>query len=445
MPLKLILRRISRVVRPQGRVFFGWWIVLSSMGIQFMSGLMWMHSYGAYVVLLQEEFGWSSVMVAGAFTLTRIESGLLGPLQGWLTDRYGPRLILLIGNIIFGLGFMGLAFINNLLTFYLAVIVIAVGGSLGGFATLMVSIVHWFDRHRSKAIATSQLGFSLGGLAVPLLIFSLELFGWRNTAFFSGLLIMFITLPCSLMIRHNPENYGFTIDGTRKVDMESRRRSFIPRMPSFTAREALRTSAFWFLSIGHSLALLTVSTVMVHLIPHLTRNIDFTLAQAGFIVALMTACQMTGQVIGGYLGDRVEKRLLCCLCLALHATGMLVVAFATNTWMVVLFAITHGFGWGIRAPLIVAIRADYFGPSSFGTILGFSSLIMMFGMALGPVITGFIYDVYDSYQLGFGVMGLMATLGAMFFFLAKKPDAPRPEKPVLKQTVKMEEDSICAS
>ena len=444
MPLKLILRRISRVIRPQGRVFFGWWIVLSSMGIQFMSGLMWMHSYGAYVVLLQEEFGWSSVMVAGAFTLTRIESGLLGPLQGWLTDRYGPRSILLIGNIIFGLGFMGLAFIHNLLTFYIAVIVIAVGGSLGGFATLMVSIVHWFDRHRSKAVATSQLGFSLGGLAVPLLIFSFELIGWRNTAFFSGLLIMFITLPCSLMIRHSPENYGFTIDGTRKVDMESRKRAFIPRMPNFTAREALRTRAFWFLSIGHSLALLTVSTVMVHLIPHLTRNIDFTLAEAGFVVALMTACQMTGQVIGGYLGDRVEKRLLCCFCLALHAIGMLVVAFATNTWMVVLFSVTHGFGWGIRAPLIVAIRADYFGPSSFGTILGFSSLIMMFGMALGPVITGLIYDVYGSYLLGFSVMGIMATIGAVFFFMAKKPDVPRPEKPILKQTVRMEEDPRCA-
>lgn len=406
-----------------------------------MSGLMWMHSYGAYVVLLQEEFGWSSVMVAGAFALTRIESGLLGPVQGWLTDRYGPRSILIIGNIIFGLGFMGLAFINNLLTFYIAVVVIAVGGSLGGFATLMVSIVHWFDRHRAKAVATSQLGFSLGGLAVPLLIFSFELIGWRYTAFLSGVLIMLITLPCSLLIRHTPAHYGFTVDGTLKVDMESRRSVPPTQLPNFTAREALRTRAFWFLSVGHALALLTVSTVMVHLIPHVTRNIDFSLAQAGFVVALMTACQMTGQVIGGYLGDRFEKRFLCCMCLALHAIGMIIIAFATNPWLVVAFAITHGLGWGIRAPLIVAIRADYFGPSSFGTILGFSSLIMMFGMALGPILTGFIYDVFDSYRLGFSVMGLMATLGAVFFFYAKKPTNPRSEIPILKQTVPMKKES----
>ena len=427
MQLKLFARRISRIVRPQGKVFFGWWIVLSSTGIQFMSGLMWMHSYGAYVVLLQEEFGWSSVMVAGAFTLTRIESGLLGPFQGWLTDRYGPRSVLLIGNTIFALGFMGLAFINNLLTFYIAVIVIAVGGSLGGFATLMVSIVHWFNRHRSKAVATSQLGFSLGGLAVPLLIFSLELIGWRGTAFASGCLIFLVAVPCSILIRHKPEHYGYTTDGNFKFDWPDKPSPADDEFPHFTASEALRTKSFWYLSVGHALALLTVSTVMVHLIPHLIRTVDFTLAEAGFIVSLMTGCQMTGQVIGGYLGDKFEKRLICCVCLVLHATGMFLVAFATNPWMVVLFAVTNGLGWGIRAPLIVAIRADYFGPTSFGTILGFSSLIMMFGMALGPIITGLIYDLSGSYRIGFAAMATTAVLGAWFFFMARKPEiAPRP-------------------
>ena len=444
MQLKIFLRRISRIVRPQGHVFFGWWIVLSSTGIQFMSGLMWMHSYGAYVVLLQEEFGWSSVMVAGAFTLTRIESGLLGPIQGWLTDRYGPRLILIIGNVIFALGFMGLAFINNLLTFYLMVVVIAIGGSLGGFATLMVSIVHWFNRHRSKAVATSQLGFSLGGLAVPLLIFCFETIGWRYTAFLSGFVILLVAVPCSILIRHKPELYDLTVDGKLDIEFGDRVRQK-EEPPHFTAREALRTSAFWLLSIGHALALLTVSTVMVHLIPHLTRTVDFSLTQAGLIVALMTGCQMAGQVVGGYLGDRIEKRLLCCFCLGLHALGMFLVAFATGPWMVIAFALSHGLGWGIRAPLIVAIRADYFGPTSFGTILGFSSMIMMFGMAIGPLITGFIYDVTGSYRLGFTIMAGSAILGAVFFYLAKKPHRPHPRRPSPKDNIVKEPEALCAS
>ena len=125
-------------------------------------------------------------MVAGAFALTRIESGILGPLQGWLVDRFGPRAILTIGTVLFGVGFILFGQVESLLTFYLTFALIALGASLGGFATLMVAIVNWFSRHRSKAIAVSQLGFSLGGLSVPLIIWALEAFGWRATAVVSG-------------------------------------------------------------------------------------------------------------------------------------------------------------------------------------------------------------------------------------------------------------------
>ena len=128
-----------------------------------LSGLLWMQSYGAYVVLLQDDFGWSKTMLAGAFALTRIESGILGPIQGWLVDKYGPRIILRIGIVIFGLGFILFSRLDSILTFYLTFAMIAVGSSLGGFATLMVSIVNWFDQHRAKAISFSHLGYSLLG------------------------------------------------------------------------------------------------------------------------------------------------------------------------------------------------------------------------------------------------------------------------------------------
>ena len=91
-----LLQKIDQIVRPQGRVFYGWYIVCAAGGLQGMSMLLWMQSYGAYVVLLQDEFGWGKAWIAGAFALTRVESGILGPLQGWLTDQYGPRALSLI-------------------------------------------------------------------------------------------------------------------------------------------------------------------------------------------------------------------------------------------------------------------------------------------------------------------------------------------------------------
>ena len=165
---------------------------------------------------LQAEFGWSKTLIAAAFALTRIESGILGPLQGWLVDRYGPKLILSIGTLLFGFGFMWFSWIDSLLEFYLAFGLIAVGSSLGGFATVMVAIVNWFDRHRSKAVAWSQLGYSIGGMAVPLVVLALEAWGWRFTAFMSGVLVLLLGLPMAQVVRHRPQPFGAVPDGARQ-------------------------------------------------------------------------------------------------------------------------------------------------------------------------------------------------------------------------------------
>ena len=178
--------RANAMLRPGGTLFYGWYIVAGGAGVQFLSGILWMQSYGAYVVLLQEDFGWSKALVAGAFALTRVESGVLGPLQGWLTDRFGPRRILTIGMLIFALGFYLFSQVETVLGFYVTFGLIAVGSSLGGFATVMVSLVNWFDRHRSKAVAFSLMGYSFGGLSVPIIILCLEAFGWRTTALISA-------------------------------------------------------------------------------------------------------------------------------------------------------------------------------------------------------------------------------------------------------------------
>ncbi len=418
-------KRLDRVLRPQGHVFYGWYIVSAAGGIQMLSGMLWMQSYGAYVVLLQEDFGWSKTVVAGAFALTRIESGILGPLQGWLVDRYGPRIILTFGILMFGLGFILFSRIDNLLTFYLTFALIAVGSSLGGFATVMVSIVNWFSSHRAKAVALSQIGYSLGGLSVPIIILFLEAFGWRTTAMISGILVIVVGLPLVQVVRHKPSDYGEVPDGVPASSQpDSASRNYFSPQQDFTAKQAMRTRAFWLISIGHACALLVVSAVMVHLVPHLTQGLGYTLTQAGLVVAMMTAFQMVGQIGGGYLGDRINKRFLCIGCMSAHSIGLLIVAYASSTAMVLLFAALHGLAWGIRGPLMVALRADYFGPSSFGTIMGFSSLIVMLGMSTGPIFAGLMADIYGNYEIGFAILAAGAFMGSFCFLAATRPTHP---------------------
>ena len=427
MPLSIhtLKSQFDQVVRPGGKVFYGWWIVCAASGVQMLAAVLWMQSYGAYVVLLQNEFGWSKALLAGAFALTRLESGILGPLQGWLVDRFGPRIILTIGTVIFGIGFMLFSWIDSIVGFYLTFALIALGSSLGGFVTLTIAVVNWFERHRAKALALSQMEFSIGGLCIPLTIFALEGIGWRATAFWSGILVLVIGLPLVQVIRQRPDMYGERPDGAPPPEVSTQTSATKTRpLKDFTWQQAVREPSFWFISAGHGLALLCVSTMLVHLIPHLTESLGYTLALSGTVVALMTGCQFGGQFLGGYLGDRFNKRFLCMGCMLAHGSGLLLLAYADSWWMVILSVLLHGLAWGVRGPLMSALRADYFGSRSFGTIIGISSLIVMFGMMGGPVICGILADIFGNYTIAFTVMAASGLLGCFCFWAAVPPRQP---------------------
>jgi len=192
----------------------------------------------------------------------------------------------------------------------------------------------------------------------------------------------------------------------------------------FTAREAMRTSAFWYIALGHGSALLVVSAVLVHLIVHVTERLGYSLRQGAAVIALLTAMQVVGQLAGGWAGDRFSKRAITTGCMVGHAVAMLLLASATAFWMVLAFAVLHGLSWGVRGPLMSAIRADYFGSAAFGTITGLSSMVVMFGMMGGPLIAGVLADRTGSYEVGFQVLAALAAIGSIFFALARRP-SPR--------------------
>ena len=145
------------------------------------------------------------------------------------------------------------------------------------------------------------------------------------------------------------------------------------------------------------------------------------LTEAGLVFSTVSICQILGLTCGGYLGDRFSKRIICFYCMILHGSGMLVLAFFDAYPMVILFSVLHGVAWGVRGPQMVSIRADYFGTRSFGKILGISSMVVMFGTMLGPIICGFVVDHYGIYRNAFISIGLISYIGAFLFYFARKP------------------------
>jgi sugar phosphate permease len=394
-------------VRPRLPAFFGWRIVAAGAAIQAMQSMLVMQAFTHYVVVLKEEFAWSATLFSVAFSMTRAESGFLGPIQGWMIDRFGPRSVMRVGLVIMGLGFMLFSTIQNPMQFFIFYFMIAFGASLGGFLSITTSIVNWFDRHRSKALAATQTGFALGGMLTVLVALSFDQFGWRPTAFASGVLVFVIGLPLSQVIIHRPEDIGQHIDGidpATLVDEESEAEDAIPERIDFTMRQALRTRSFWLISVGHASALLVVGAVMVHVSPYLTEAHGYSLAQASFFVGALTISQLGGQLSGGYLGDRGNKRAVIAVAMAGHMTGFLLLAFAQNALMIWGFVALHGWAWGARGPLMQSMRADYFGR--------------------GPLVAGIMRDATGSYSPGFAVLATLAGFGSVFFLMATPPGPP---------------------
>lgn len=405
---------------PSGwRAFFGWRIAGAGAVILTLQSALVLQAFGTYAVILQERFGWSRTTISIAYSFNRAESGLLGPLHGWALHRFGSRRVMRVGAVIVTIGFVSFSQVSTPVQYVVSFFVIAVGASLSGFLTVNTEIVRWFERRRTRALSLASVGFAAGGLLTPAVVLALRHFGWRQTAFGSGLLLGAAAFLLATFFGTSPAERGEVVDGAARPPADRSHRAIARR--DLTAREALHTRAFWLLAFGHASALLVVGSVIAHLSLFLTTEEGFSLQGASFVVAGIPIAQVAGMALGGVLGDRMSKRVLCSAAMFGHVAGLLLLTFATHLWMVWAFVVLHGLAWGMRGPLMSAIRADYFGSTSFGQIMGYSSIITMFGMVGGPLFAGVLADVTGSYQAGFTILAALSATGSVLFALAAPP------------------------
>ncbi len=413
--------------RKRKGIFFGWYIVAGGFVLNAILGGLMFHAFGLYVVQFVDEFGWSRTALSIAFSIQMVEAGLLGPIQGFVLDKFGPRRIMLVGITIFGIGFFMLSQINTLTEFYIAFIVIALGMGVGSMMGVAVAVVNWFNRKRAFATALMAIGFAFGGFLQPGVAWSLENLGWRETSVISGLLVLGIGLPLAMLMRHRPEQYGYGVDGDpprQGLGGGAPAEEFDPDEINFTWQEAMRTRAFWLISVGHALSLLVIGAVMVHFVSYVNDSLGFSLGQAANLLLVITVFTVIGMLLGGYLGDRMPMRHILAVAMIGHMVSLLILTLWPTLTGALTFSVIHGLAFGARGPLTMAIRAEYFGRASFGTVMGFSSLIILAGMVFGPIVAGQSYDITGSYQIGFIGLAIVGGLGSLAFVWSTRPAPP---------------------
>ena len=405
------------------KVFYGWRMAGAACCIQFMLSGLLSQAFGAYVAVLSEERGWSKTALSGAAALQSVESAIMGPMLGWAVDRFGPQNLIRLGIVVFAIGFVLLSQIDSLGGFYVCSVLLAIGASLGGYFPLSVALIQWFEKYRARALSIVSLGLALGGLTLPLVALSMQHFGWRATALGSGLIALLVGLPLAGVIRRRPQDHGETVDGEAPVARTATGAQSTPPpvAPDFTARQAVRTGAFWLLALGHAFALLVVTCVNVHAISHMKQSLGYSVAQAALVMGVMTLAQVAGVLLGAAIGDRFDKRHLAAICMLGHGLGLLALTYAAGTALLGVFAVLHGLSWGVRGPIMQAIRADYFGRSAIGMILGLSAAVIALGQIAGPMLAGVLADLTGNYRVGFTLIALMALAGSALFLKTRRP------------------------
>jgi sugar phosphate permease len=398
--------------------FYGWWIVGAGGMVQWYASAIFWRGFQAFVPPILETFGWSRGVTGAAISLQRGESGMISPFVGVILDKYGPRKAMAFGILLTGGGFVYMSQMQSLWQFYIAIGLLTLGMSFGTFIVFVVTVANWFVRKRARALATLMSFSAIGGLTLPILVASIDTFGWREVMMACGIGFWLIGFPATLVMRKRPEDYGMVPDGgpdKSLVNGKANRAGGI-REQAITMRQAIKLRFFWQLAIVTSLGQLVSSTNLFHFAALLDYGMTAALAAAA--AGAVAIGDLSGRAGIAVIGDRFDKRKMLTIAMIMQTIGVAGLAginaevFGVNLglWPLPLFVVFFGLGFGSSIPLRLSILGDYFGRTSYGSIVGLTSSVNALFGAAGPALVGFIYDGTDSYRLGFTTLAVMLVI-----------------------------------
>jgi MFS family permease len=398
-----------------------WWLVILGCITHAVNTGFSYFGMSAFFPSFEREFGWSRTAISGAFSLARIESGLLGPLEGYFIDRFGPRRIMYIGIVICVLGFVALSFVNSLPMLYAAIVLgIVLGSSLGYHMPISLLIAKIFHERRSLAFGIFRMGPGLSGGIVPLVGAMIVWWDWRTAAVASGCMLLAAGVPIAYLINRitQAEETDRELALAHHQGAGSASHRFLE--PQFTLKEVLRLKVFWFLSIAMALRHLVTEGVSVHFVILLVDR-GWSTEAASTLLGVSALIGAPARVGMGWLGDLLDKRKLVMSLLLALSVSVCAMGWAAGSLAFTTFMIIYSLAYGGLAALQEPIRADYFGIKAFATIQGVSRSITTAGTFIGPITAGLFYDLTKSYSVAFTIFAMVSLLSTALMFLAKPP------------------------
>jgi MFS family permease len=398
------------------RFYYGYVMVGIAFLIMLISWGLYI-TYGVFFDSMLNQFGWTRAAISGAYSLSSIISGVLGIAVGWLTDRFGPRLIVTVAGVCLGLGYLLMSFVNSVWELYFFYGIVVGIGMAGLWVPLVSPIVRWFTDKRSLMTGIIISGLTVGQLIGPVVISRLiAAYEWRQSYFILGIAAMVLIAVLAQFMKRDPVQ---TRQLVGKTDERAKPVAKSSPDQDFSLKEAAHTLQFWLVAIIFFCVGFAAFSITVHIVPHAT-NLGISEVAAANILAINGGIGIIGNfVMGGILGDKIGNRKAFIIGLFLMAAALFWLVPARELWVLYVFALVFGIGIGGVGTSESPLLARLFGLTSHGLIYAVLGLGWTTGGAVGPIVTGYLCDINGNYQLAFLISGIVAALGLLLIIILR--------------------------
>lgn len=396
------------------RVFYGYIVVAASFYIMIIA---WgtNRSFGVFLAPMLTEFGWTRAGISGAFTTMMLVTGGMSIVTGRLTDRAGPRVVLVGCGLFLGTSYILVSQVKIIWQFYLYYGVLAGIGLSGFLAPLMSIVVRWFEKRRALMTGILMAGPVSGIVFIPLASSVLiSAYGWRSSYLILGGTVLVVITTGALFLKRDPMEMGLLPYGSEKEDV----REPDVQVEGASLYEAVRTVQFWLLTVVAASDSFLVNAVTVHIVIHAS-GLGIGPTAAASVLSVAAGVSIPARIVMGGVADTIGNRLAIMVCLFMGIISFLLLLVAREILMLYVFAALYGFGLWATFGIISAMTAEFFGLESHGTIYGCIVLTHTIGGAMGPVVSGYLFDLTGSYRFSFLICAVVSIMGFIAIFLVR--------------------------
>ena len=422
----------SEVMTPgTGRIFYGWFALAGCMIVICVASGAFVYSYGVFLPVVCEEFGWSRALMGTALAVGVLVFGLPSPLFGIMVARFGPRFNIVLGNMLCALGLAAVFLIQDVWHVYIIYCFIGVTAGLGGYIAGATVINNWFIKKRSLALGMFVACSGLGGVVFPPLTTALvSSLDWRISWLVLGG-ILFIgagLIGGLLLIRDRPEDMGQLPDGISDKSFVETGAAEYPSeaggvQEGWQIKQVLRMPTAWLIGIFGAANTFALGTMNTHQIAYI-QDSGFNPMTAAMTLSVLSISSIIGSIGFGALALRLNIRYLASASFAIKLIALGILLTTKELPLIYVYAVLLGIGNGALVAAMPTFVGAYYSRDQYARVLGVIFPFQIIGNATGGAIAGAIYDATETYVPAFAVVAALSLIGLICAFLARQPKLP---------------------